>query len=297
MSLANPTGGEVVSGSGTIVHTSSTRMDIEQGSERLGLEWRDFSIGKGELVNFDQPSRSAIALNRVTGSRASDIRGLLTANGNVFVVNRNGVIFHRSAQVDVGGLLATTSDISNADFMAGRYRFDRNVNPNGRVVNEGRITAAEGGLVALVAPSVRNAGVIGARLGKVALGSGSRFTLDLYGDDLVGFAVDDQVAAHLKGLDGKAVSSRVDESGTIDAPGGRVWLTASAAKAVVDGAINLSGVVRAQTVSQEAGHIVLSGSGPGCSEGIGASGCDGRPDRSRAAGSRCWASRWPSRGQ
>ena len=262
-SLANPTGGEVVSGSGTIVHTSSTRMDIEQGSERLGLEWQDFSIGNGEQVNFDQPSRNAIALNRVTGSKASDIRGLLTANGNVFVVNRNGVIFHRSAQVDVGGLLATTSDISNADFMAGRYRFDRNVNPNGRVVNEGRITAAEGGLVALVAPSVRNAGVIGARLGKVVMGSGSRFTLDLYGDDLVGFAVDDQVAAHLKGLDGEAVSSRVDESGTIDAPGGRVWLTASAAKAVVDGAINLSGVVRAQTVSQEAGHIVLSGSGPG----------------------------------
>ena len=260
---ANPTGGEVVAGSGTIVHTSPTRMDIEQGSERLGLEWQDFSIGNGEQVNFDQPSRNAIALNRVTGSKASDIRGLLTANGNVFVVNRNGVIFHRSAQVDVGGLLATTSDISNADFMAGRYRFDRNVNPNGRVVNEGKITAAEGGLVALVAPSVRNAGVIGARLGKVALGSGSRFTLDLYGDDLVGFAVDDQVAAHLKGLDGEAVTSRVDESGTIGAPGGRVWLTASAAKAVVDSAINLSGVVRAQTVSHEAGRIVLSGAGPG----------------------------------
>jgi filamentous hemagglutinin family protein len=266
LSLANPTGGEVVAGTGNIRHTSATRLDVKQTSERLGIEWRDFSIGRGEQVNFDQPSRSAIALNRVTGTRVSNIEGLLTANGNVFLVNRNGVIFYKSAVVDVGGLLATTADIANQDFLSGRYEFNRNVNPEGRVVNEGDISVAEGGLVALVAPSVRNAGNIHAHLGRVALAAGNAFTLDLFGDRLVSFAVDDQVARRLTGLDGETIEALVEQSGTIEAPGGRVWLSAQAAKGVVDKAINVSGVVRARTVASREGRIVLAGGGAGSVE-------------------------------
>lgn len=256
---ANPTGGKVVVGDGTIASPTGTRLDVAQRSQRLGIEWRDFSIGRGEQVNFKQPSRSSIALNRVTGSKISNIEGTLTANGNVFLVNRNGVIFHDSAAVDVGGLLATTVDIPDEDFLAGRYRFDRNPNPNGRVVNEGNISIREGGLVALVAPSVRNSGVIEARLGRVALGSGNTFTLDLFGDDLVSFAVGDPLVQRLTGPGGQPVVAAVEHSGIIDAPGGRVWLTASAAKGVVDSAINLSGVVRARTASSRDGRVVLEG--------------------------------------
>lgn len=263
LAVANPVGGEVVAGSGRIVQTSGSRLDVVQGSDRLGINWQAFSIGRGEQVNFDQPSSSSVVLNRVTGPEASHIEGMLTANGQVFLVNRNGVFFHKGSVVDVGGFLATTSDISNGDFLSGRYRFNERVNPSGRIVNEGRITAAEGGLVALVAPSVRNSGVIEARLGRVVLGSGSVYTLDLFGDDLVTFAVDDRVAQRLTGLDGEGVDALVDQSGVIDAPGGRVLLTAGAAGAVVDSVINLSGVVQAKSVSGRGGEIVLHGGDEG----------------------------------
>ncbi len=212
VALSNPEGGQVVAGQGRIVQTSGTRVDVMQGSERMGIDWESFSIGGGEHVNFAQPSSRAVALNRVTGSSASNIEGLLTANGNVFLVNRNGVFFHRGSVVDVGGLLATTADITNRDFMSGRYRFS-STNPNGRVVNEGSITVADGGLAALVAPSVRNAGVIEARLGRVALASGGGYTLDLYGDDLVTFAVGDEVAEKLTGADGGGEARTSREAG------------------------------------------------------------------------------------
>ena len=258
LAAANPEGGVVVVGEGRIVESGS-RMDVIQGTDRLGINWDSFSIGRGEHVNFDQPSSSAVALNRVTGGGVSNIEGMLTANGNVFLVNENGVFFHRGSVVDVGGLLATTGSISNQDFLAGRYRFEGG-NPDARVVNEGSITAAEGGLVALVAPSVRNAGVIRARLGKVVLGGGESYTLDLYGDELITFAIDSKAAEGLKGVDGEPL---VDHSGTIVAPGGSVYLTAGAASGVVDSVINVSGVIQAQAVSDREGRIVLHGGAGG----------------------------------
>ena len=94
--------------------------------------------------------------------------------------------------VNTAGFLATTSDIKNSDFMAGRYNFNIPGRPDASIVNQGRITATSGGFAALVAPGVRNSGTITATLGTVALASGNGFTLDLYGDKLITLAVDDQ---------------------------------------------------------------------------------------------------------
>ena len=90
----------------------------------MAIDWQSFSIGKGNTVNFVQPSASAVALNRVLGSDVSVIQGALNANGQVFLINPNGVLFSPSAQVNVGSLVASTLSISNADFMAGNYRFE-----------------------------------------------------------------------------------------------------------------------------------------------------------------------------
>ena len=258
---ANPQGGVVKAGSATITANGS-RLDIVQSSQRAVIDWRSFSIGTGGQVNFRQAGAGA-TLNRVTGPEMSAILGRLTANGTVFLVNPNGILIGPGAKIDVGGLVAATANISNENFMAGRYKFDEVVNRNAVIVNRGEITAHAGGLVALVAPGVENSGVIRAELGRVVLASGNRFTLDLFGDKLVTFAVDDKVAARLTDMDGRPLQAYVNQSGKIEADGGSILIAASAAKAVLDNVINTSGVVRARSFVQRAGEIVLHGGDEG----------------------------------
>ena len=259
---ANPQGGVVRAGSATIT-ANGNRLDVIQSSQRAVVDWRSFSIGAGGQVNFQHPSAAGATLNRVTGPEMSAILGRLTANGTVFLVNPNGILIGPGAKIDVGGLVAATANISNENFMAGRYKFDEVVNRNAVIVNRGEITAHAGGLVALVAPGVENSGVIRAELGRVVLASGNRFTLDLFGDKLVTFAVDDKVAARLTDMDGRPLQAYVNQSGKIEADGGSILIAASAAKAVLDNVINTSGVVRATSFVQRAGEIVLNGGDEG----------------------------------
>ncbi len=244
--MAAPTGGRVTQGSATIEQTSNTRIDINQSSDKAIINWDSFSIKQGERVNFNQPRSSSVALNRVTGGSVSDIQGALTANGQVFLINPNGIVFGKNATVDVAGLIASTSDINDSDFMNGKFEFTGS--GSGSIVNEGNITVKQGGLVALVAPTVRNSGVIQAKLGRVALVSGNTFTVDLYGDGLIKLAVDDKVAQSL-----------VQNTGTITASGGKVLISAEAARNIVDNIVNISGVVQAKSISVNGGSVNLSG--------------------------------------
>jgi filamentous hemagglutinin family protein len=211
-------------------------------------------------VRFNQPGASSVVLNRVTGGLGpSEILGTLTANGRVFVINRDGILFGPSAVMNTAGFLATTHDIKNSDFMAGRYNFNIPGRPDASIVNQGRITATSGGFAALVAPGVRNTGTITATLGTVALVSGNGFTLDLYGDKLITLAVGDQIASKVIDVStGKPLKSLVSNEGKIRANGGRVELTAAAARTVVDSVINTSGVITANSIGRHNGMIVLS---------------------------------------
>ena len=151
---------------------NATTLHIHQASHKAIINWRGFSINADELVRFLQPSASAIALNRVTGGDPSIILGQLIANGRIFLINPNGIVFGPGARVDVGGLLATTLNMTDADFLAGRYIFQQAGANLGSVINQGTITAAPGGFVALSAPGVLNAGTITVHLGTVHLSSG-----------------------------------------------------------------------------------------------------------------------------
>ena len=147
-----------------------------------------FNIGRNNAVQFVQPNSRSVALNRVLGADPSVILGRLNANGQVFLINPNGVLFGRGAQVNVGGLIASTLNLSDADLMAGHYAFTGT--SRAAVLNEGTITAGRGGYVALLGASVGNQGVISAQLGTVALAAGEKITLDVAGDGLLNVAVD-----------------------------------------------------------------------------------------------------------
>ena len=259
--MALPQDGKVVAGAANIVKSSATRLDINQATNKAVIDWRSFNINVNEHTNFNQPSASSITLNRVKSADPSNILGALTANGRVVLVNPNGVFFGRTATVDVAGLVATTANIRNEDFLAGKFNFNiASQNPNASVINQGNITIKDAGLAALVAPVVANSGVIQAKLGKVVLASGNTFTLDFYGDQLVQF----DVGSTLSEDQGLMADALVSNSGLISADGGTVWLTASAAGRALNNVINMDGIVDAKPVSNiEPFTVVLIGAAIG----------------------------------
>ena len=276
---AGPQDGTVILGDVDITQPSPTDLDIIQGTDKAIIDWLSFSIGTDEKVRFLQPSSSSMTLNRVRGSSYSRILGQLIANGHILLINPNGILFGETANVDVGGLIATTIDMTDEDFEAGRLNFGVSGNPDGSVVNRGGITVAEGGLVALVAPGVENSGVIRARLGRVSLASGNSFTLDLHGDNLIKIEVDDRIAERLTAPDGAELKALVGNSGLISADGGSVvLLAAGAARDVVDHAINMEGIIEARSAVERNGQIVLQGAGEGIVRVTGTLDASGRGD-------------------
>jgi filamentous hemagglutinin family protein len=208
------------------------------------------------VVNFIQPNTSSAILNRVTGGTASTIAGQINGNGQVFLVNSNGIAITPSGSVNVGGgFVASTLDIGNADFNAGRLNFFGQ-NPAAPVSNAGNITAGIGGFVALLGGSVSNAGKIAVPLGKVGLGSGQQATIDPTGDGFLQVAIPAGAVA----ADGSAL---VNVAGRIKTDGGAIEIkTATALQAVRD-VINISGTLSARSVSGHNGSIVLDGGAGG----------------------------------
>ena len=241
---ALPTGGQIVAGQGSIAQQGNT-MVVQQNSAAMIANWQSFNIGQGAAVQFIQPSSVATALNRVLGVDPSHILGQLSANGRLFLINPNGVIFGHTARVDAAALVAGSLNISDADFLAGRYRFTAE-GSNTAVSNLGELRASEGGFVALLGSSINNAGQIVAPEGQVALAAGDTVELALTDSGLLGVKVD--VAS---------AGAHIENSGFIAADGGRVWMTARQAAPMIATAINQSGVVRANSVNQRNGEIWL----------------------------------------
>ena len=249
---ANPVGGQVVRGQASISHAGDT-VTVDQSSRKAVIDWRRFDIAPGERTVFNQPGADAIVLNRVTGHDPSRIHGAIQAVGHVWLVNPNGVAFGPNAVVDVNGLLATTADIANDAFMAGRFDFATPSPVAGAsVVNQGRISVGEKGLAALVAPRVRNDGAIVGQYAQVVLAGAETFAIDLAGDGLLNFAAGQPVSP-------SGDQPLVANAGRIDAPGGAVLLSAHAADAVVDNVITMDGVIEARTAHLSGGTVVLSG--------------------------------------
>ncbi|MBN8522018.1 MAG: right-handed parallel beta-helix repeat-containing protein [Alphaproteobacteria bacterium] len=242
----------------------------------------NLNIGSGQTVNIGQNDTGSLFVARAVneGSDPTKILGTLNTRlkdsngnftgqtgGNVMVLDRNGVVFGANSRIDVGGIIASTGDVTNADLTDGDGKFEFKNFGNGQIINQGTMTIADAGVAAFVSPFVANSGVINAKLGKVAFAAGSKVTLDLYGDKLIEIAVNDRVADAL-----------LENSGTVNAEGGQVIMTAQAAKEAVDNVINMSGVVNAGSASVKGGKIILSGGSQGkvsVSGKVNASGVEG----------------------
>ncbi|MGN6706805.1 MAG: two-partner secretion domain-containing protein, partial [Rhodanobacter sp.] len=249
-----PTGGTVVGGTGSITQNGNETV-INQISQRLALNWETFNLKANESVLFNQPGRSAVALNRILDQNPSQIFGKINSNGQVFLINTHGIIFGATAQMNVGGLMASTLDLTPKDFLAGNYSLNA-AGAGAGIVNHGLIQAASGGSVALVGGSVANDGVILANYGSINLDGAEHAVLDFDGNGLINI----QITGELKQrLDDKEAA--VSNSGTLKAEGGTVVLQASAAKDLFTNLVNNSGVIDASGISTDGGVVRLVGTG------------------------------------
>ena len=266
---ALPKGGVVEAGTAKITYRGPHTLNVVQTTPQAVINWKSFSIGANERVSFNGPSAGAAVLNLVSGTNPSIILGQLTANGQVFTVNLNGVLYGEESAVTVGGLVTTTATISSENFMAGgNLAFSAGSNLGATIVNHGEISVAKGGLLAFVAPGVENSGVIRAPLGSVALGSADAFTLDPTVDPLIQLVDDNFVAPSLVDPKGEPLDSLVSNSGAIRAKGGIVLLAASTTQPIVSSSIDVSGVTRARTANLQPGEIVVdAGPVPRSSQG------------------------------
>jgi len=256
--LANPVLNNVGAGQVTIQQQTNSTV-INQSSPKAILNWKSFNINANESTHFQQPTGGA-TLNRIDGSQgASKIFGQLSATGQIILINSAGIYFGPSASVNVGGIIASTADIRDQDFLNGNYTFSQPSPSSGAIVNEGRIVARDNGLVALLGNGVVNNGYIEANVGKVVLASGETFTLSFSGDNLINFSVDTPSSRQAVDKDGKPLRNGVQNTGSIIANGGKVMVAAKSAKGVLDNVINMEGVVQAKSVAQQNGEIILGG--------------------------------------
>jgi filamentous hemagglutinin len=246
--------GFVTTGAATATQ-SGTTLSVTQTTSTATLNWSSFNIGAGGKVVFQQPSSSSIALNRIFDANPSSIFGTLTANGQIYLINANGFLFGSSAVVNVGGLLASSLNISDKTFAAGILTPGASGDPaltstdnSGNVYTAGNIvvqagaalTAADGGRLMLAAPNVTNGGTLTAPDGQVLLAAGQSLILT---------ASDDE---NLRGLlvqvDGGGTAANM-LSGSISAPRGNVTLAGLM--------VNQDGRVSATTSVNANGSIVL----------------------------------------
>ncbi len=249
---ASPQQPTVINGQSSIIQSGQTTI-IHQGTERSTINWQSFSLGTNEKIIFEQPNAAAISLDRVIGGGASVIAGDITANGQVILINPNGVLFTKSAEVNLSGLIATTSNIADSDFKAGKLDFSVAAPNAATVINQGTINVATGGYAVLSAAAVANTGIIRAKLGSVVLAGATEFTVDFDGDGLLQYAVTrgDTVSPHTQTL--------VEQSGTIAADGGQVLLTARAAQGVIQHVINMDGMTEANAVTRTSNGTLVVG--------------------------------------
>ncbi|WP_022970696.1 filamentous hemagglutinin N-terminal domain-containing protein, partial [Xanthomonas maliensis] len=250
-----PTGGSIAGGTGTINAANGSSQTVNQTSSRMALTWSGFDIGSAATMIFNQPSTNAVVLNLVQGGNPTQIYGNLNANGQVFLLNSNGVLFGSTANINVGGLVVSTLGTTVSKFMSGDYSLDAGGTTVALVSNSGTINAAAGSAV-LIGGRASNSGTITANAGNITLAGADAATLSF---ESGGFAV-----VIDKPLQLALASEAVDNSGTLSAPGGTIQLQARAAQGVFDRLINNSGTIRASSLTNGPdGSVSLTAFGAG----------------------------------
>jgi len=248
LSYAGPTSGNIVGGAGNI-NQSNLNTTINQLSNRLAIDWQTFNVNSNESVNFNQPGRSSIALNRILDQNASQIHGSINANGQIVLVNPNGVFFGKNSTVNAGGLFAAALDVNPENFMQGRLDFKALENSSGLIINEGRLVVIDGGALVLLGQKVENRGMLVANFGTVALAAGHDISVSFSDYENFSININQNDLANILGLENPSVLN----TGLIQAHNGNVVLTAKQADAIKS---SINNIDHQQAFSFDSGQII-----------------------------------------
>lgn len=252
--FSEPVGGEITSGSGQIQTLTPNTTLVTQESNILSINWQSMNLSADEVLRFEQPTSQSTALNYILDQQPSNIFGKIDANGRIFLMNPNGIIFGESSRINVGALAAGAFQLDERSFSDnGEYTFNTT---SGLVENDGQITTAEGGSVALIGQTIINRGEINARLGKIHLLSADTATMSFDTDGLIQFSISKETLENSSDSE-----SAVYNNGILKADGGYVVLEAHAAKNIFNNVVNNEGLVQANRISNVGGVIRLEGIG------------------------------------
>ncbi len=172
--------------SGIVQLPAENKLEIQQDEEKAIIEWDSFDIGRDAWTHFDQQGNSDwVALNRIYDLAPSRIFGRLTADGRIYLINQNGILFGPESTVNVHSLIGSTLNITNEDFLNDTLRFKAEnymdpgspVNPDAFIMNQGLLQTDEIGSLLLLAPVVENAGTLESPSGRVGLVAGVEVTI------------------------------------------------------------------------------------------------------------------------
>ena len=255
-----PIGGSVQNGSVQIASINPNHMVINQSSHNSVIHWDSFSIHSKGVVDFNMPASSSSSLNRVLGSTPSNIAGQVNSNGNVILVNPNGVFLTKSGVVRSNSFTASSLDIKTNDFLEGRHNFYKNKMAKG-VENHGKVEVNNSGHAVLLGNYASNKGTITAKYGKIFMGAGEQITLDFSGNGLMKITVPTKELSNITDINGRTLESLVTNNGSLIAEGGYIQLSAKTAENLMLGAVNVgsSGIISTASVDQQTGNVVIGG--------------------------------------
>ena len=254
-----PTGPKVKSGLISISGTGTNHLKINQNSSKSIINWNSFSIHKKGQVDFKMPSASASSLNRVTGSTPSNISGKLNSNGNVFLINPNGIVISKTGVINTNSFTASSLNLKNEDFLNDNYKFK--AEPKSRnIENKGEITVNSKGNIALLGRQVLNSGIVKAKLGKIAVGAGDSVTLNFAKNKMMNIIIPSQDLDKISDIHGRTLRYLISNEGELRAQGGIIELSALAANDLKMGTINNAdtGSIIATGYHRNSGKITIS---------------------------------------
>ncbi|RZA03920.1 MAG: hypothetical protein EOO68_08965, partial [Moraxellaceae bacterium] len=177
-------------------------------------------------------------------------------NGQVVLINPNGLIFTEGASVNAGGLIASALQMNDQDYLNGKFTLNALEGSEGRVINSGLLNAATGGNVSLIGQSIENKGLISAQLGSINLAAGKEAVLTFEPNGLVGVRVTEAILQKDLGVDAAVINS-----GEIKAEAGKVLITASTSKDIFSQAVNSGELSSAQSAVVHADGSFTLGAG------------------------------------
>ncbi|VUD41544.1 Heme/hemopexin-binding protein [Thalassocella blandensis] len=251
---AGPEGGTVTGGTGSITQAGNATT-ILQNSDRMSIDWTSYNLNSDERVQYIQPDSNSVSLNRIMSNSGSHIQGRIDANGQVILMNPNGIFFGENSVVNAGGIMATGLSIDADDFMNGDFTFLAIEGTDGIVINSGVLNAATGGSVALVGKQVKNEGLIKANLGAMTLAAGREAVMSFDAEGLIRVRISKELLEEDIGVDAAVINE-----GTIQGEDGQVLLTASVSEDIFTQAMNTGDMqYDGSVVVRDDGSFVLGG--------------------------------------